>query len=262
MKARGRSLIRYRRAGWLAVLATLTLVVAGVLVGGDPSRILAAPVGGGERSNSIELNRMAGITTITPVPCTNNDPHNPYNTFDKGQCTWWAWERRHQVGQDLPSVAWGDAKDWLGAAQAAGYLTGTTPVVGAVLVCQPGACGGAFATGHVAYVEKVISSTSFQVSEQNWIDGPCTNDVRTVSTGPGEDFILFLGATPAATVASAKTPTMTPTNTLTVLPTCTPAAVLPSPSPFPTETRHSSFLPAIVIGGPVVCSAPTPPPPV
>jgi surface antigen len=89
-------------------------------------------------------------------------------------------------------VAWGNAKDWPAKAIAAGYPTGLTPRVGAVLICQPLACGGAFSLGHVAYVEQVLSSTSIQVSEQNW-DAACSKDFRTVSVGNGMLFVYNLG---------------------------------------------------------------------
>lgn len=135
--------------------------------------------------------RTEQTTAVFASSCSNNDPLNPYNNGNQDQCTWWAWERRHQVGQDLSSRSWGNAKDWLAAAQADGYRTGTAPQVGAVVVCQPGACGGAKENGHVAYVEEVYSSTSFRVSEQNWPTACVITYNRTVSTGSGVNFIYF-----------------------------------------------------------------------
>jgi len=127
--------------------------------------------------------------------CSNNDPLNPYNKGFSDQCTWYAWERRHQVGQDLPSAGWGDAKNWTGNAIVAGYPTGVTPRVGAVLVCQPGACGGAYSFGHVAYVEQVVSPTSITISEENWA-APCVIDVRALDVGAGMTFIYNLSDPP------------------------------------------------------------------
>lgn len=250
MKLLRTKMVDSRRSRWVGALMILILVLIGLLIQGSPPGIHAAPLGQSGTANAVEPSHLIGVTAIITASCSNNDPLNPYNNaHDAGQCTWWAWEKRHQIGQDLPSVAWGDAKAWLGNAISAGYPTGDVPLVGAVVVCQPGACGGAYATGHVAYVEKVFSSTSFQVSEQNWLFGPCTNDLRTVSTGPGVSFIYFLVGPP--------TPTVTPPM---ALPVCTPFAVLPTPTPFPTETEHVIFLPYLSGGGQVVCNTQTPTP--
>jgi surface antigen len=252
------------RGRWLGALAVLILVLVGLLVHGDQPGILAAPLAASVAASPIELSHLSDVTSITPGSCANNDPLNPYNPFDNDQCTWWAWERRHQIGEDLPSTAWGDAKNWTNMAIASGYPTGTVPTVGAVVVCQPTACGGAFASGHVAFVEKVFSPTSFQVSEQNWV-AACFIDTRTVSTDTGVSFIYFLSGTSASTpkVTQTPTPTITPTSsptrtpTQTPLPVCTPSAILPAPSPFPTETNHALFLPYLFAGGKVVCNTPS-----
>ncbi len=247
------------RSRWVGALAILMLVLIGLLVHGNTPGTLAPPLGALGTANAMELGHLSGVTAIFPASCSNNDPLNPYNTFDNDQCTWYAWERRHQIGEDLPSVAWGDAKDWLNNAIAAGYPTGDIPRIGAIVVCQPGACAGpgggtgAFATGHVAFVEQVIDSTTFEVSEQNWT-APCFIDLRTVSTGTGVSFIYFLPDPPTPPA----TPTSTPTQTPTPLPICTLVAILPTPSPFPTETDHEVFLPSLFGGGPARCNSPTP----
>jgi surface antigen len=131
---------------------------------------------------------------VRTIPCSSNsdNPRNPYNRLSKDQCTWWAWERRYQIGEPLPSRAWGDAKNWLARATTEGFATGGTPRVGAVMVCQPGSCGGAGEAGHVGYVEQVFDATSFRVSETNW-GTPCYVDYRIVRTGPGVAFIYGRG---------------------------------------------------------------------
>jgi surface antigen len=124
--------------------------------------------------------------------CSTPTPNNPF-AGNVGQCTWYVWERRHEDGEDLPvNPAWGNAKDWTANAATAGWPTGNTPRVGAIVVCQPGACGGADAVnGHVGYVEGVNSPTSFIVSEMNWPDTApgCVVRYRTASTGTGVSFI-------------------------------------------------------------------------
>ncbi len=75
--------------------------------------------------------------------------------FPYGYCTWYVAQKRH--------VPWGgNAGAWLANAKAAGYKTGKTPAVGAVVVTTENRY-----YGHVAYVEKVSGST-ITVSEMNY----------------------------------------------------------------------------------------------
>ena len=57
---------------------------------------------------------------------------------------------------------WGDADGWIYSAQAAGFRTGYTPMVGAIAVWS----GGYY--GHVAVVTDVQSATSIKVMESNY----------------------------------------------------------------------------------------------
>jgi len=75
--------------------------------------------------------------------------------FPWGQCTYWVAQKRY--------VPWGgDAKRWLNNAQAFGYKTGKTPVVGSIVVTTENA-----RYGHVAYVE-AVGETTITVSEMNY----------------------------------------------------------------------------------------------
>src|SRR5205085_1037270 len=87
------------------------------------------------------------------------------NPFPAGQCTWYAWGRR----QDLGARVTGDARYWADSARRSGIPVGDTPVVGAVVVFQPGQ-DGAGPVGHVAYVES-ISGSQMTISESNFPDG-------------------------------------------------------------------------------------------
>lgn len=76
--------------------------------------------------------------------------------FPWGWCTWYVAQRR-----DVP---WhGDAKTWVASARALGWLTGSTPRVGAMMVTNE-----SYSYGHVAYVEKVDPDGSWTVSEMNY----------------------------------------------------------------------------------------------
>ena len=81
------------------------------------------------------------------------------NTYPVGQCTWGAKSLASWVGN-----YWGNAKNWIASAQAAGHSVGTTPVAGAIAV-WPNDGGG---YGHVAYVTSASGSNSIQVMESNY----------------------------------------------------------------------------------------------
>ena len=85
--------------------------------------------------------------------------------FPYGYCTWYVAQKRN--------IPWGgNAGTWLYHAKAAGYATGRTPTVGAVMVTSESWWG------HVALVESV-SADSFTVSEMNY-KGWGKKDIRVV----------------------------------------------------------------------------------
>ncbi len=85
------------------------------------------------------------------------------NGYAYGYCTWYAYERRAQMGKPIGGN-WGNAASWALYARASGFLVNNTPEVGAVL--QNG--GGA---GHVAIVEQVLSDGTVVLSEMNYAGG-------------------------------------------------------------------------------------------
>ena len=91
----------------------------------------------------------------TPKVSTASTP----NTYPVGQCTWGAKSLASWVGN-----YWGNAKNWIASAQAAGHSVGTTPVAGAIAV-WPNDGGG---YGHVAYVTSASGANSIQVMESNY----------------------------------------------------------------------------------------------
>jgi len=82
------------------------------------------------------------------------------NRYAPGNCTWYAYERRMQLGRPVGSF-WGNAATWAMYARAAGYLVNNTPSVGAVMQN-----GGGY--GHVAIVESINSDGSMTISEMNY----------------------------------------------------------------------------------------------
>ena len=81
------------------------------------------------------------------------------NTYPVGQCTWGVKSLAPWAGNN-----WGNAKNWIASARAAGHSVGTTPVAGAIAV-WPNDGGG---YGHVAYVTSASGANSIQVMESNY----------------------------------------------------------------------------------------------
>lgn len=83
------------------------------------------------------------------------------NRYGYGYCTWYAYNRRVQLGRPVGSF-WGNASSWQYAATAAGFVvTRGNPGVGDVM--QNG--GG---LGHVAVVEDLHANGAIRVSEMNY----------------------------------------------------------------------------------------------
>lgn len=97
------------------------------------------------------------------------------NTYYIGNCTWYAYERRAQLGNPVGSF-WGNARTWAVAAAGSGYLVNNTPKVGAVLVDKSGWYG------HVAIVERIASNGDITVSEMNYVGFNIISN-RTISAG-------------------------------------------------------------------------------
>lgn len=73
-----------------------------------------------------------------------------------GHCTYYVASRR-----PIPQN-WGNARDWLVRAQAAGFVTGVNPRPGAIAQTRTGRWG------HVAYVERVEAGKAY-ISEYNYV---------------------------------------------------------------------------------------------
>jgi len=77
------------------------------------------------------------------------------NSYARGQCTFYVASQRN-----VPSN-WGNAREWLANARAAGWVTGNVPRVGAI------AWTGAGRAGHVAIVRAVMGN-QILVQEMNY----------------------------------------------------------------------------------------------
>jgi LysM repeat protein len=110
------------------------------------------------------------------------------NTFPYGQCTWWADQRYFQLhGVYVPWQTNANAWQWSSRASDYNWSVSTVPVVGSIVVLQPGV-QGAYSLGHVGVVES-LSNGSAVVSNMNW--GGSLDQVTDsqVQPGPGVSFI-------------------------------------------------------------------------
>lgn len=81
------------------------------------------------------------------------------NKYAWGNCTWYAYERRLQLGMPIGGM-WGNANTWAYSASAAGFLVDGNPTPGSIMQN-----GGGF--GHVAIIESVNPGVSVTISEMN-----------------------------------------------------------------------------------------------
>ncbi len=123
-------------------------------------------------SGSLPETERPGYVAPRPQIATNNYSYSggsaTINTFARasvgnryafGNCTWYAYERRLELGRPVGSL-WGNAATWAYYAGAAGYTVSGTPAVGSVMQN-----GGGY--GHVAVVEAVNPGVSITISEMN-----------------------------------------------------------------------------------------------
>ncbi len=89
----------------------------------------------------------------------NNYAASVGNRYGFGQCTWYAYERRAELGRPVGSF-WGNASTWSYYASTAGYRVDGSPAVGAVMQNSGG-------YGHVSIVESVNPGVSVTISEMN-----------------------------------------------------------------------------------------------
>ncbi len=96
------------------------------------------------------------------------------NAYAYGNCTWYAFERRKQLGRPIGSF-WGNGADWARSGAAAGFAVNKTPAPGAIMQN-----GGGY--GHVAIVETINSDGSITVSEMNYAGFNVVSN-RTIPAG-------------------------------------------------------------------------------
>jgi surface antigen len=111
------------------------------------------------------------------------------NVFPFGQCTWWADQRYYQLhGLFVPWRTNAIAANWVNRAHEFGWHVSDTPIVGAIMVLQPGV-QGAYSAGHVGVVEDLLEDGSVVASSMNWGSHPTMVTEHQFHPGPGVAFI-------------------------------------------------------------------------
>lgn len=85
-------------------------------------------------------------------------------TYEVYQCTWWADQRRKQIGRKTDPFM-GNGGDWDNTARKKGWSVSQTPHGGDAIVFEPGVHGSHKLYGHVAVVEKVNADGSILISQ-------------------------------------------------------------------------------------------------
>ena len=144
-----------------------------VINAGEQITIPAADKVLDDRFSQIAPAAVAPVTTVAHASAASSYSHSR-NTGNGMWCTDYVHSRR----PDVP--IYGNAGyNWIGAAQADGKATGSTPRAGAIAVMS----------GHVAYVESVNADGSYVVSEMGWNYQAGVYNIRTVQPGAFGAFI-------------------------------------------------------------------------
>lgn len=144
------------------VSETATSEAAQEPVSSETSETTQAPAPAAPATSEAQPETAAPAASEAPAPAAETpkvSTASTPNTYPVGQCTWGAKSLASWVGN-----YWGNAKNWIASAQAAGHSVGTTPVAGAIAV-WPNDGGG---YGHVAYVTSASGANSIQVMEANY----------------------------------------------------------------------------------------------
>ena len=112
--------------------------------------------------------QLAAQSTSASAPAgfDVNHPTGDYGcTYAYPQCTYWAYQRRKQLGLPVGS-RFGNGNMWANSARALGYWVDNVPrMVGDIMVFQGGQAQSSWAYGHVAIVEEIYADGSVRVSE-------------------------------------------------------------------------------------------------
>jgi len=153
------------------------------LTGIKPGDKLIIPDGNLPETERPGYTAPASMTNIVSVQSAASPMYNVSagNKYAYGYCTWYAYERRVQLGRPVGSY-WGNASSWYYSAMAAGYGVGREPAVGAIMQT-----GGGY--GHVAIVESINwAAGTMTYSDMNGVAGWNRVGYKTISLATARNY--------------------------------------------------------------------------
>ncbi|WEV47635.1 CHAP domain-containing protein [Bifidobacterium sp. ESL0690] len=141
--------------------------------------------GGGQSCN---VDEGATVGRLSPPLVMNSDGYHvnveatgtdqSSATYERFQCTWWAFIRRRQIGKPVDPYM-GNGGFWADKATSLGMSVGGGPRPGDAISFRPGVHGSSPAYGHVAIVEQVNDDGSIIISQSG--TGWMTVVIETIS---------------------------------------------------------------------------------
>ncbi|WP_344703357.1 LysM peptidoglycan-binding domain-containing protein [Salinicoccus jeotgali] len=126
-----------------------------------------------------DSNDNTSVTDKVSAPAPSGTSYGT-NYYYWGDCTWYVFERRKQLGKPVGNN-WGNAYDWDNGARSEGYSVNNSPSVGAIMQTEAWT-NYAWSFGHVAVVERINADGSVLVSEMNFGSGKGVKNFRTISS--------------------------------------------------------------------------------
>lgn len=128
------------------------------------------------KNNNSSASSKSSNSSQAPAPSEFSYGTNYYTW---GECTWYAFERRKELGKAV-SNSWGNATNWAKKARSDGYNVSNSPSVGAIMQSDAWT-NHSYDLGHVAIVERINPDGSILVSEMNFGGGQGNKVFRTIS---------------------------------------------------------------------------------
>lgn len=145
-----------------AMMALIMLPALGMtVIANAPASVLESIFGTSNYDSSI----TSPASSANPAPsgiAILGSFYYPGDGYALGNCTYWVYARRAQVGEPIPNT-WGNAATWAPHAKADGYVVDHTPTQYAIMQAPYVAEG----LGHVAFVESVDPDGTWHISEMN-----------------------------------------------------------------------------------------------
>lgn len=120
----------------------------------------------------------AEYRSLMKFPEYNGGDYNHSRSYPVGQCTWYVFNRVHQLGGRVDDYM-GNGGQWGATGRRLGYTVTQTPRAGSMVSFAPGTAGSDPRYGHVAFVE-AVGPNGILISEGN-VYGGTTISYRVIS---------------------------------------------------------------------------------